>query len=500
MIENMTKRLNFEKVSEDIAAKYFNALVATGKYILKSDKPADKACWFSRKTYLLQNEKVVFVHDTKANMLSIVASDAALVDASAVYEQILILSMRNNHNEQKNFSVAQSQTKESTPANLIKKEQTLNQVLTSKPLNQMPLNKPNPLKSVETKSPLPANSTPQLATDLQKVTDKKPHQKSLQQKKTEPKNSFKAHTKSSPTALIDKNISISKESEKKSESVVISEPPQVLLEYKDGYAIKKFNPERLEGVLKRAKELNGITVKSEGTSLDGTDNEVKTYIFQDSLKQKVTLRYMTKKNILQLQGKRSNLFSELQVLTYKDSDYIGAVGSHIELTGEDTRAAVIERQLKKLIPDAFNYLSEQSKIDLSICMIDINKVSVELSDYSCLLVPPYRGLERLIYDLQNAQGITVKMIGQAYEKLDNVYTLKSGYMKKIQSVIFNEVMSALYTEYYEKRNFYAHSDNSFESQSRVISDKAQAKAIFDKLLSIINYNCKKLKEIGFSIK
>ena len=92
------------------------------------------------------------------------------------------------------------------------------------------------------------------------------------------------------------------------------------------------------------------------------------------------------------------------------------------------------------------------------------------------------------------------MIGQAFDKPEGRYELKSGYKKRIKSVIYAEVMSALYTEYFSRRNFYTHSDNSDESAPRMISDKKEAVAIFDHLLDTINYNCKKLKEIGFGIK
>ena len=157
------------------------------------------------------------------------------------------------------------------------------------------------------------------------------------------------------------------------------------------------------------------------------------------------------------------------------------------------------RKLRKLLPDAFDLLGEQSKTDLGIGMTDIGNENVKLSDYSVLLVPPYRGLERFIYDLQQAREITVKMIGQAYEKNDSGrHVLKQCYRKK-NGIVYSEVMSALYVEYFEKRNFYAHSDNSLSGASRVINDMAAAKKIFDGLCEIINYNAKKLKETGFTI-
>ena len=117
-----------------------------------------------------------------------------------------------------------------------------------------------------------------------------------------------------------------------------------------------------------------------------------------------------------------------------------------------------------------------------------------------LLLPPFRGLERLIFDLQRAQNVIVKMIGQAYEKQDGQYVLKASYRRKINSVVYAEVMADLYREYFETRNFYAHSDSSEKSETRMITQKEQASAIFEKMLAKVDYNCKKLSEIGFSVQ
>lgn len=158
------------------------------------------------------------------------------------------------------------------------------------------------------------------------------------------------------------------------------------------------------------------------------------------------------------------------------------------------------RLLRKYLSVSLRYLSETSRIDLSNGITDLNNVP-RLSDYSILLMAPYRALEKLIYDLQQAEGINVKMIGQAYEKdAEGRYTLKKGYKKRIGSVVYAEVMAALYTEYYATRNFYTHSENAADMRSRGISDKADAQRILKNLLAVIEYNCKKLSEINFSVE
>ena len=160
----------------------------------------------------------------------------------------------------------------------------------------------------------------------------------------------------------------------------------------------------------------------------------------------------------------------------------------------------VQNKLKKRLPTAYEFLSEQSRIDFSYGIHDFGQSDLRLSDYSVLLVPAFRGLERFVFDLQSAEGIKVKMIGQAFDKDDSGrYILKSGYTQRIGSVIYAEVLVSLYTEYFSQRNFFAHSDNTDSNVSRSIPDRATAKRIFDNLLNTVEYNARKLKEIGFSM-
>lgn len=321
--------------------------------------------------------------------------------------------------------------------------------------------------------------------------------------KTPAKNKVKEFTPQNKVKRIEKNTSKPNKSPRDENTTSKSSKVNPLeaesLQYKNGYSVKNFSVEKLNLLLKRIRT-TGAKAKVFNVVDKGKHTELKSYLIEDEKNQKVFLRFMPQKKVVQLQGKRSKLFGEIQVLLNNDTDFISAVNSHIELTGEQRRAREVERQIKKALPNAYDFLSEQSKIDFSIGLMDIGNDEVKLSDYSVLLVPPYRGLERLIFDLQRANGIDVKMIGQAFERPNGIYELKIGYKKKINSIVYCEVMTALYTEYFEKRNFYAHADNSEDSINRALSDKLAAKTIFDKLLDLIDYNCKKLIEIGFKNK
>ena len=271
-------------------------------------------------------------------------------------------------------------------------------------------------------------------------------------------------------------------------------------EYKNGYSVKNFPPDALSEALKRLKSY-GKTVVTAETEFSGTIQEVKNYTVSDSEGQKVLLRYATKRMTLQLQGKRSTLFGEVISEVSSHSDYSSALESYVSESGGGKKVSDVQNKLKKRLPTAFEFLSEQSRIDFSYCIHDFGQPSLHLSDYSVLLVPAFRGLERFVFDLQSAEGIKVKMIGQAFDKDDSgKYILKSGYTQRIGSVIYAEVLVALYSEYFAQRNFFAHSDNTESNMSRSIPERATAQRIFDHLLDVVEYNAKKLKEIGFSIK
>ncbi|MCH5163293.1 MAG: type II toxin-antitoxin system RnlA family toxin [Clostridiales bacterium] len=277
--------------------------------------------------------------------------------------------------------------------------------------------------------------------------------------------------------------------------------PAPTLEYKNGYSVKNFPEEKLNAMLKRLKS-DGYTVKNDGTEFAGTSQEVKMFIVSDASGAKVYLRYATKKMTLQLQGRKTNIFGEIQAQVSRESDYSSALENYIESSDATSKTKVsdVDNKLKKRLPTAYGFLSEQSRIDFSYGLHDFSQDNLTLSDYSGLLVPPYRGLERFVFDLQRAEGIKVKMIGQAYDKDDSgKYVLKKGYRQRIGSVVYCEVMVALYTEYFSQRNFYLHSDNTDDSKSRGMPDRNVAKNVFENLLNVVEYNAKKLKEIGFSI-
>lgn len=265
---------------------------------------------------------------------------------------------------------------------------------------------------------------------------------------------------------------------------------------KNDFSLKKYSAERFDYALQSLKNAK-IKYKSKGTQGSGAAR-VDVYEVSEN-KNKLTVTFMPEKQILQIQGKANDFSRKIQTYFSEGGDYKSAVKAHIEQKQTDEKAADVEKRLKKYLPVGSTLLSPQAKIDFSIGIVDLLSGNIVLSDYSSLLIPPYRGLEKLIFDLEQAQGIKVKMVGQAYEKDENgAYVLKALYRKRIGSIVYAEVMAALYTEYNSTRNYYVHSGPQL--QNKVINDKNQAISIYENMLAVVEYNAKKLREIGFTLK
>ena len=152
--------------------------------------------------------------------------------------------------------------------------------------------------------------------------------------------------------------------------------------------------------------------------------------------QKATVKYSQPAETILLQGKQSELYAKIaSIMTKLD----GAASESAEKPAKSAQASAArnaaDKALKQRLPTAYEFLSEQSRLDFLYGLNDFSKRNLQPSDYSVLLVPPFRGLERFVFDLQRAEGIKVKMIGQAFDKdADGKYVLKSGYTLPMRCV------------------------------------------------------------------
>lgn len=453
------ERKDYKNVSPETFSK-FVAGVENNKVCEKISHvaPSDKS-HFDRYGFASGNKRVSIVYDVKARMLSVTAFEDVMPRLAAEFDRA---------------SAPDKTAKSAAPA----------------PKKQ---NEKNDKSQSAKKSEQKNDAKP----DKQKKQPEKVAKPKPESKKSEPKPDQKSAAKKQE---VKKQETKSPEPQLGFVAPVVKVTVQPPADDDNGnISLKKYTTERFDEVAERLKkDKKKYKLSAEEVADKGKSTELRT-ITVAGYGQKLKLRFMPKKQVLQLQGKHGALFTELQLLLSEQTDYRAAVDAHIEQNREDKKAGEVERQLKKMIPNAFPYLSKQSKIDFTIGVIELINSSEKHYDYSMLLLPPFRGLERLIFDLQRAQNIVVKMIGQAYEKEEGQYVLKASYRRKINSVVYAEVMADLYREYFATRNYYAHSDVTADGEVRIIDKKEQAAAIFAHMLEKVDYNCKKLSEIGFSI-
>lgn len=536
------KRYNF-KCEESEFAEFIKKLNSSGRFIYRNHTPATHTVMQSRYTYTCEGCRVSVVYETKAKTLIFTApgevmqelvdiyngrivnkqnssalakstmlqveadmpkTDNRTLDKLANIESVKSADDKTNVKfketvgddaENKGETSTKPQTNKQRTKQSIKAKKTSTG---SKSDNKVDKKQSEVAKNTNTAVMNPSNNSAKQSSRVKSRTNVSKSENSNADKPDVKAKTAKreSETMSPPVRKGTKNVKSNRKELYSKSSQVVKESDKVdqnkneQRKSEKTFTIKKFGKQRAENVLTAIKENKRMRLKQ-----TYSDPEVSTYYICEG-KDKASLRVDEEK--IMLSGAKSRLFDEIQLIISQACDYKTAISTHIKLAGEEKRAFEIERQLRKKLPDAYDLLGEQARIDFAIGVIDIDNSTAVLYDYSTLLIPCFRGLERFIFDLQRAQGIEVKMIGQAYEKENGSYVLKSGYRRKIPFVVYAEVMAALYTEYNSQRNFYAHSDG-LDEKSRIITDRAQVKEIFNQLMREINYNGKKLKEIGFSI-
>lgn len=125
---------------------------------------------------------------------------------------------------------------------------------------------------------------------------------SLPSKKAEKGNTLPAKQPSKQIVKKDKKAQPPvKPQEKKIEPKPQEKPSETVnAEYKNGYAVKNYARKRLDDALKAIKAMRGVTYKTESATGRGKPDETETYIVSGKDSQKVILRYLPKKQVIQM--------------------------------------------------------------------------------------------------------------------------------------------------------------------------------------------------------
>ncbi len=494
-------KIEYRDCSPEKANDFVSAIEQKGVASRVSFAPASDKSHFDRYGFDCDGKRLGVVYDRKAKILSVTAPDTVSEKLKKLYSSLQkatsALSLRGAK-RRGNLPEGKTDTTPATPAQkpsakstttdkgavgafLVRPQTPKSTATDAAPATPAP--KPAPKSNPAGKASVGADAPVRPQPPKSTATDTAPATPA-------PKPAPKSTTAVKPTVGADAPVC-----PQTPRNGTSPQPPAEADAQGGNLSFKKFTEERFGDVVSKLKKRKQFKVASPSVQDKGKQTETITIAVSDG-NQKLKLRFMPKKQVLQVQGKQETLFSEVRLVVSEESDFKSAVTAHAE--SADKKASEFNRQLKKLMPTAVGYMSEQVKLDFTIGVIEILDSTAEHYDYSMLLLPPFRGLERLIFDIQRAQNIVVKMIGQAYEKENNEYVLKASYRRRINSVVYPEVLGALYREYFATRNFYAHSD-AIGGENRVISTRKQAVEVFTHMCGVVEYNCRKLDEIGFSI-
>ncbi len=430
---------NYLKFSADVQSKL--------RFTKVTHTPHSDRNQFDKHGFLANGRKVVVSYDIKANILSLTAQEDAM-------KKMLSLAKALSSVESKKEAVTGKPT-----AKRVQNEK------------QVDKKKEKQVAERSAKSAQKKKSDVKADKKARKQADPpKPERKGKAQDK-------KQESKPTKQPAGKKSVSDKAKTAKKQKQLTIAADGVLI---RDCYSLAFTNA--LQAI--RADEEVRINTLRAGNL--GKDNETTRYTLIKNGKE-TQLEFYPAAGELRLSGEGAREFKQ---------PFIEFGGMEEQVKQKATRAngSRYDKLLKTKMPTAYGYLSESERNDFGAGYDELSKAK-DHYEYSMFLLSPFKGLENFIIDLQAKQAISVKMIGQAYDKDGKGnYILKECYRKKC-GIVYSEVLVALYGEYYAKRNHYAHADGTGAHR---IKNKAQAVAILDELFAIVEYNCKKLQEIGFN--
>ncbi|CAK2474396.1 Bacterial toxin RNase RnlA/LsoA DBD domain-containing protein [Vibrio crassostreae] len=145
---------------------------------------------------------------------------------------------------------------------------------------------------------------------------------------------------------------------------------------------------------------------------DATEIEKKDILGGSQLKlsgpsgDQLVLKYFTKKSNLQVQGKPLSLYEELISILCELLPYEDFVSSQLNQVKVDISPEIVKGELESRLPHAYNYLSEKIRAIISPAL-SLNKLDIELDDYTPIAMPVLRGLEGYLKQVLAAKGYPI---------------------------------------------------------------------------------------------
>ncbi len=453
--------------------------------------PHSEKSHFDKTGLLYDNKKVVLVYDVKANMLTVTAQEKAIKKLSTLIgdnkkqEKVAKLTKEKpQQNENKD------KQKKNLFAELFSKKDKKGEKVKEKP-QEDPKKVRKEEKQKEKKQEKLQEKTKkekQQQKPVQKQEKQKKENKQNQKDQSKAKDKRSKQELKQETKFSKQEIKLEKQQQEriaKEEKIVVPKAEPQKGRSGTYSVISDYYPLSFAKAMHKIRNDDEVKINTLRSSYSKNNSDNRYVVILGD--KQCEINYMQESGTLDISGEATPGIKEV-FLSFGGREIYASVSGEVQL---DDYVVI----LKNKMPSALNYLSAQEKNDLASGMRELEK-AVDHYEYSMFLLSPFKGLENFIFDLLKSKNITVKMIGQAYEKSQNgAYVLKESYQNRC-GVVYSEVMAALYEEYFATRNFYAHAD---VNGSHNIGSKKDAIAVVNKIYKTIEYNCKKLTEINFKL-
>ena len=449
---------------------------------------------FDKFGYLDKGKKVVVVYDVKGKIMSVTAHDNSM----KALDQ-LAKGFGNNANKSLNKEKNTAQSENLKPNN---KQQDNKKADNKNTNNNKKADKKQPnANKVENKKQPNANKVDnKKQPDKNKVQNTQPlkqdKKKQKESQKVEQKNKAKDNKADKNQKSINKanqgnnslenkkqqNVKGNKATNKQTKAQKEREEDKI-----SSCVINQYYPLSFNNAMQSLRNIDGIVINTLKTLSRSSDNETIRYAVSKN-GNSGEIEYMIKKGTLTIKGGVTDEIKQVFLA-------LGGVEKQTNLQ-QNSNTVNYEKILSTHLNSALKILTTSQKNDLGAGFYELEKAQNHY-EYSMFLLSPFKCLENFIFDLLKSENIQVKLIGQAYDKDKNGnHELKECYKNRCK-VVYSEVLCALYEEYYSSRNHYTHSPDGKEHK---ISKKAEAQKVLNQLMGVLEYNCKKLEEINYTVK
>jgi hypothetical protein len=197
----------------------------------------------------------------------------------------------------------------------------------------------------------------------------------------------------------------------------------------------------------------------------------------------IVLKYFTKKANLQVQGKPLSLYEDLIEILSDLLPYEQFVNSQLKLIDVDIDPAIVKSELESRLPQSYDFIGKKVQAIISPSLA-LNKLNIELEDYTAIAMPVLRGLEGYIKQVFIKKGYTVD------KNFGHVINGNHGHPCVINSVKVNincpytvSAIEKCYTYWIQQRHGLFHVDGNVETTRILALNDAQG--IIDNTLELI---------------